>query len=400
MEVAEIKKAIEGLGKAWDEHKTTLATRDEEIKKLGKASSDTETKLAKISADLDKFQEVKARLEAIEVAIKRRGTGHDGKPEATEVEVEHRKALNTYLRKCDSKGLDALAERKALSVNSNPDGGYFVNADMSGRIASRVFETSPMRAVASVQNISTDALEGYFDIDEPGAGWESETAAPAETTTPKIGKWRIPTHELRARPKATQKLLEDAEVDVEAWLSRKVADKFARTESTAFVLGDGVNKPRGLLTYAAGTNWGQIEQIASGGVGVITGDALLNLIYAVKEFYRGGSRFIMGRLAQGAIRKLKDTQGAYLWQPGLEMGQPSTLLGFPITEFNDMPSIATGALAIGFGNLAESYQIVDRLGISVLRDPYSSKPYVEFYTRKRVGGDVVNFEAVKLMVVG
>jgi len=266
-----------------------------------------------------------------------------------------------------------------------------------------VFETSPMRAYASIQVISTDALEGLFDLEEASSGWVGETDARSETGTPQLGKWRIPVHELYAKPKATQKILDDAEINLETWLAQKVAEKFARDEAAAFVAGNGVNKPRGFLSYADGTTLpGTIERINTGANGAFAsapsgGDALIDALYGLKAQYRANATWFMNRATTKLARKLKDSDGAYLWSPGIAAGQPATLLGYPVAAFEDMPDPATGSLSIAVGDMRSAYQIVDRVGIRTLRDPYSAKPYVEFYTTKRVGGDVVNFEAIKLI---
>jgi len=206
---------------------------------------------------------------------------------------------------------------------------------------------------------------------------------------------------MAAKPKASQKLLDDAFVNVEAWLAEKVGEKFARTEATAFVSGDGVNKPRGILTYTAGDGFEMIEQIVSGAAADIsaanTADGLINLVMSLKAPYKAGAAFLMERATVKAVRKLKDTQGQYFWQPSLTAGNPDMIMGFPVYEADDMETIGANALPIAFGNFKVGYQIVDRFGIRTLRDPYSAKPYVEFYTTKRVGGGVKNFEAIKLL---
>jgi HK97 family phage major capsid protein len=209
-----------------------------------------------------------------------------------------------------------------------------------------------------------------------------------------------------ANPAATQKVLDDSFVNLESWLADKVADKFARIENAAFVNGDGVGKPRGFLTYGAGTTLpGTIEQIPTGiNSGFATdgtgGDPLITLIYSLKQAYRSGARFFMPRAVVSLVRKIKDSDGMYIWQPGIAAGQPSTLLGFPVVEFEDMEAPGVTSLSAAFGNMGEAYQIVDRQGIRVLRDPYTNKPYVHFYTVKRTGGDVVNFEAIKILRLG
>ena len=317
-----------------------------------------------------------------------------------------RQALSTYLRRGDQRltaaerdALDRL--QRALSVDSDPDGGFVVTPELSDRISTIVFETSPVRQVATVQAITSDALEGIFDGDEAGFGWIAERGTRAETTTPQLGQWRIPTHELFAAPRATQKLLDDAYLNMEAWLTAKVADRLARAENTAFVSGNGVDRPRGFLTYADGTARGQIQQIPSGGATSITGEGIINAAYALKAAYRQGAVWAMNRSTVGAVRRIREDQpgantGMFIWSPGFGT-QPQSLMGYPIVEMEDMPNIAGGALPIAFGNFAQAYTIVDRQGTRVLRDPYSAKPFVEFYVTRRVGGDVVNFEAIKIM---
>jgi len=243
-------------------------------------------------------------------------------------------------------------------------------------------------------------LEVPNDLGQVDAGWVGEQETRTTTNTPGVGVLRIPAHEMYAMPSATQKLLEDASIDVSAWISGKIADRFARIEATAFVAGTGVKQPRGFLTYPAGTsNNGQIEQIHSGNAALLTADGLINLTFGLKDFYLANAQFLMQRQSVGQVMLLKDLQGRYLWQPSIQAGTPTTLLSYPVQWAADMPAIAAGALPVAFGDFKAGYTIVDRLGISALRDPYTAKPFVLFYTRKRVGGDVVNFEAIKLLLI-
>ncbi len=315
----------------------------------------------------------------------------------------YKSALNNYLRK-NNAGTD-INEIKALSVGSDPDGGFAVPPDMGGRVISLILETSPMRQVANVVTIGSDALEGVNDLSDATSGWVGETEARTETTSPKIGEWRIPVYEQYAEPRATQKLLDDAMFDIEGYLAAKIADRLSRMENAAFINGNGVKKPRGILTYAAGTPsssaFNVIEQVVSGGTGAFAtsnpGDALINLVYSLKAPYRDNACFMMKRATLAEVRKLKDGNENYLWQPDFQTRQGGTLLGFNVVEAEDMPAISSGSLAIAFGDFNAGYQIVDRQGIRILRDSFTAKPYVKFYTTKRVGGDVVNFEAIKLM---
>lgn len=419
----ELKGAFVDLNTAFEEFKKVNDDRLKEIEEKGSVDPILEEKLSKIGDVMDGAQERMDKLELAQKRAKRVVTDADG----NEVDLDKKAldwarvasgdrriefgdaemkkyagAFEQMLRKGEEK-MGGTEEIKALSVGSDPDGGYVVHPDMTGRIVSQVYETSNMRAYASIQTISTDALEGLFDLDEAAAGWVGETASRTETDTPELGKWRIPVHELYAKPKATQKVLEDAAINIEQWLADKVADKFMRVENDAFTNGDGVGKPRGFLTYADGTTLpGTIEQFDTGVNGGFAaapngGDVLIDALYGLKAQYRANATWFMNRATTKLTRKLKDSDGAYLWSPGIAAGQPSTLLGYPVAAFEDMPDPATGSLSIAVGDMRATYQIVDRIGISVLRDPYSAKPYVEFYTRKRTGGDVVNFEALKLV---
>lgn len=398
-----LKTAIKGMGETHDQFKKTMADRDAEIAKHGKSLGETEQKLARLNDAMSNFEAVKERIENVEIALKR-GSFTDRKAEDAEKTEKFSKAFKGYMAQgAESKALDYMKlvgpEVKDMSVGSGPDGGYTVFPDLNGRMVRRIYESSPIRALASVTTISTDAMEGTTDLDQAGVEWPAETATPTDSTTPKVGRWRVAIHEMATRPKITQKLLEDSAWDVEGWLTTKVADRFARGEASAFVNGDGSGKPKGFMTYAAGTAWGQIEQINSGDATKLTPDGLMTLYYSLKEQFRNRATWGMARLTVMAVRTLKNSTGDYLWQPGLQMGQPSMLLGAPVREFADMPAIAGNALPVVLADFAEAYQIVDRLGMTVLRDPYTTKPSVEVYCRRRVGGDVINFEAIKLQKI-
>lgn len=423
IELKDIKEAVDASSKSFEDYKAANDAILKEITEKGVADPLLTEKLAKIDADLDKKQE---RIDQFALALKRKSLSSDGVSTdeldakalawaklvskrnggtTAEFTNEHMDAYKTAFNKFMRKGEEVmdLDERKALSVGSDPDGGYVVHPDMSGQIVTQVFETSPMRQFASIQTISTDALEGLHDLDEAGSGWVAETEARPETTTPQFKAWRIPVHELYANPRATQKLLDDASINIESWLASKVSEKFGRDENTAFITGNGVGRPRGFLTYDDGTtNPGQIEQFDTGVNGGFAADpngadVLLDAIYGLKAQYRNNGVWFLNRTTTKEVRKLKDSDGAYLWLPSVAAGQPSTLFGYTVASFEDMPVLATGSLSMAFGDMRAAYQIVDRMGIRTLRDPYSAKPHVEFYTTKRVGGDVVNFEALKLI---
>jgi len=409
----EVKELIDGIQKDWADFKKTH-TEQLKAKADGKSVADFESKLAAINTSIDEKTD---RLNKLETAFKRSPVlGADGKPAEREEVAQHKAAFLNYVRKGIDAGLPEL-ERKALQVADDTQGGYMVHADMSGRMVKRIFETSPIRQFANVQTISTDALEGPVDSDEASAGWVGESTARAQTGNAKLGMWRIPTHEVYAQPAATQKLLDDAAWDAEGWLSTKMADKFARLENAAFVNGNGVTQPKGFMNYTAvaddsSLNYFALKQIGftktgaaadfapvpASGTDPAQADSLINLVFSLKSQYRDipGTAFAMHRSTFARVRRLRDNLGNYLWQPGLG-GQPSTLLGYAIAEFNDMPLIGANAFPVAFANWREAYQIVDRQGIRILRDPFSAKPFVLFYGVKRTGGDVVNFEAIKLL---
>jgi HK97 family phage major capsid protein len=422
----DINEVVKGLGTAFEEFKKANDQRLDEIKnqkredpvlseKLGRIDAfvaDTQKRLEEAETILARKNKFKAdygdeyaeKASAFEAQMaKARGIPAKGDFAADDLKA-YRKSFVQWMRKGDE--LLDLDSKKALSVGSDPDGGYTVEPDTSGRIVQKIYETSPVRQVASVQAIGTDSLEGLYDLDEAAAEWVEETQSRSQTDTPKLGQWRIPVHELSAKPSITQKLLDDSMIDIEGWLADKVADRFSRTENAAFVAGDGVGKPRGFLTYPDGTNLpGQIQQFPTGESGGFDdsgdgGDVLMDVIYGLKQGYRSGARWMMPRSVTAEVRKLKDAEGRYLWQPGIAAGQPATLLGYGVIEFEDMPDLDNGSLSMAFGNMGEAYQIVDRIGIRVLRDPYTAKPRVLYYTTKRTGGDVVNFEAIKLIRFG
>ncbi len=411
----EVKELLEEIQTGFEEYKKTndalLAAKAD-----GKATAELEAKLAKIEEEMSGHEAVKDRLDAIETAVKRGNFGgRKTEDDVKEEKSEYSDLLCKYMRGGADGGKGwtqkeaarfqelhtSLAERKFLSVQSDPDGGYWVSPDESGRMVQRIFETSPMRTVASVQVISSDSLKGQYEDDEAAVGWVGETEARPTTDTPTTGEWDIPVHEQYAKPKATQKLLDDSMVNVEQWLGNKVSRKFSREENNAFVLGDGTKKPRGFLTYDAAST---IEAFERGSIGQLTTevslalsfDDMIELLGALKDDYAVNATWAFNRRTRTDIRKLKDDEGQYLWQPSVQVGEPATILGRPMVIFDDMPDIAANALSVAVADWAETYQIVDRSGISVLRDPYSAKPFVEFYTRKRVGGDVINFDSIKI----
>ena len=420
----DLKKDIAAVGTAFEEFKKANDEALASKQATGTVDPILEEKLARIDGDIDKAQ---ARLDANELAMKRAARnmtdatgdsaetldkkaqswlrakdGRNADPEFNgESMTAYKSAFNTFLRKGDQTMHGE--ELKALSVGVDADGGFVVEPDLGGQIVKQVFETSMMRAYASIQTISTNSLEGLHDQEDGAAGWVAETAARTTTATPQIAKWSIDVHEMYANPKATQKVLDDAYINLEAWLAEKTASKMARLEATAFVTGSGTGEPQGFLSYAAGTTLPlQIEQISTGvdagyAAAPNGGDILIDAVYGLKAEYRNAASWFMNRQTAKLTRKLKDTDGSYLWSAGIALGQPATLMGYGVASFEDMPDPAVGSLSLAFGDMRSAYQIVDRQGIRVLRDPYTDKPYIGFYSVKRVGGGVVNAEALKIV---
>lgn len=395
MTISTINRKVDELGHSWEEFKKLNDRRLAEIERKGVADSLTLEQINKINNVLDAH---KSKLDNIETAFNRPSFGGEYNEKATSENIlEHKKAFINYVRRGVEGDLSYL-EQKALSVGTDADGGYLVTPQVSENMTRKIFETSPLRQLASVATISSDSLEIIEDNEEAGAAWAaSEVAAVTESTTPQIGKITIDAYELVAQPKATQKLIDDASVDIEAWLTQKLAEVFSRRENTAFITGDGTAKPKGILAYAAGTGANQIEQLNSGTSAVVTADSLIRLFYALKDEYARNATFLMNRSTAQAVRLLKDTTNQYIWNPGLAAGTPDTLMGVPVALASDMPVPAANALSVAVGDFRRAYQIVDRTGVRILRDPYTEKPFVKFYSTKRVGGQVINFEALKIL---
>ncbi|MGR3703460.1 MAG: phage major capsid protein [Paracoccaceae bacterium] len=320
-----------------------------------------------------------------------------------ETEAPHQKAFAAYLRTGDDDGLRALVlEGKAMNTAVAGDGGYLVDPETSQRIRSVLTSGASLRAIANVVQVEATSYDVLVDHSDIGHGWASESGSTTETGTPVIDRISIPLHELSALPKASQRLLDDSAFDLEGWLAGRIADRFARAEAAAFVSGNGIDKPRGFLTHATVDNdvwaWGNLGTVPTGADGAFDGaDAIVDLVYALGAAYRANAVFVMNSKTAGAVRKMKDNDGRFLWSDGLAAAEPARLLGYPVLIAEDMPDIASGAHAIAFGDFGAGYTIAERPDLRVLRDPFSAKPHVLFYATKRVGGDVSDFAAIKLL---
>ncbi|MCU0905749.1 MAG: phage major capsid protein, partial [Tabrizicola sp.] len=325
-----------------------------------------------------------------------------------EVEAPHQKAFNAYLRSGDDDGLRGLTlEGKAMSTAVAADGGYLVDPQTSERIQSLLLSTSSLRSIANVVQVEATSFDVIVDRSEVGSGWATETAATTETATPIIERISIKLHELAAMPKASQRLLDDSAFDVEGWLAEKIATRFIRAEAAAFINGDGVDKPRGILLPTKVANaswtWGNLGYIPTGAaadfLATNPADCIVNLVYALGADYRANAAFVMNSRTVGAVRKMKDVDGRFLWSDGLAVGEPSRLMGYPVVVSEDMPDVAANAFPIAFGDFRAGYTIAERPDMRILRDPFSAKPNVLFYANKRVGGDITDFAAIKLLRV-
>lgn len=431
MEIKQLADTLDQLGRAQEEFKKSndalIAAKAE-----GKAVADLEAKVATLGNALDNLSDLKAQFEEVMAKMQRPGNGPEDKAASDEV-----KGFNAMIRAdYQSKGktapapLDAATygeyksaffklaagvpidslngdERKALSAGSDPDGGYMLPHSTVGRMVSKIYEQSTMRQLATVQNISTDKIEGIVDNDEADAGWVSELGTRSDSGTPQVGKWEIQAHEMYAMPKISQKLIDDAATDVEGWLASKVADKFARVEGAGFTTGNGVGQPRGLFGYTTAATadatraWGTFEHVKTGANGTFhttKADPLQDLIGAMKDQYLQNAQFLMRREMRTALRKMKEaTSDRYLWEPSLQAGQPDRLLGYVARVDQYVPAMATDSLSLAFGDFKEAYTIVDRIGVRTLRDPFTAKPWIVFYSTKRTGGGAINYEAVKFL---
>ncbi|QYF86032.1 phage major capsid protein [Brevundimonas sp. PAMC22021] len=315
---------------------------------------------------------------------------------------EEKSAWDGYLK---TGTAPQVLEVKAGLSGGASSGGYVVPPETERAIERRLMAASPMREIATVRTVASGLFRKPVSTAGVASGWVAETAARPETDPATLALLEFPAADLYANPAATQALLDDAMLDLDEWLAAEVEDAFAAQETQAFVGGDGVNKPRGFLSYStvadATAGWGQIGYVASGAAGGFSSgspaDRLIDLVYAPKAQYRPNGRFVMNRRTVSAIRKFKDADGAYIWQPAARLGETASLLGYPVTEIETVPDVAANSLSIAFGDFQRGYLIVDRAGVRVLRDPYSAKPYVLFYTTKRVGGGVQNFDAIKVM---
>jgi HK97 family phage major capsid protein len=404
IDMNEVHAATDTLARAFEEYKSVNDQRLTDIERRGSVDVLLNDKLGRMDQSINRLQD---DVSSVKTVLRRPAKGVAHKAMLDEGDNEYKSAFLRYVSKGFEGDLSSL-QTKDMDVISDQSGGYIVPVEMADRIVTRQFDTTPMRQLATVMTISSEAVEMLRDTNEPDAQWVSELGSRTDTAEGAIGRVRIPAHELYAQPRATQKLLDDAVINVEEWLISRVAGKFARKENTAFVSGDGLGQPRGFLSYTtaatsdATRSWGVLEHVNTGADAAFNtsnaSDILIDLMHKLKAGYLPKASWLMPRAVADLIRKFKEnTSNAYIWQPGLQAGTPATLLGHQVVLAEDLPAVASGSLSVAFGNFEEAYTIVDRIGLRVLRDPYTAAPFVRFRCSKRVGGDVVNFEAIKVL---
>lgn len=432
--VTKYAEAVTAAQKAADSITTSQKKLGEDVadiqKKFGEdgvivKASEAATKALEEANNLKaKLESVEKTAEWIEKALSRMGTGSGNDPEQKEMEFKAADQTARYLRTgrpmdddVVKRVVEAIHEKsfygieesrkdneiKTLIAGNDPQGGYFIRPERSATMIKRIFETSPLRQYANIETTGGDTLEFIIDDNEAASGgWVGEVQSRSETGTPDIGKLVIPVHEQFAQPKITQKMIDDAGFDIEGWLSGKVTRKFARIENSAFVVGDGSQKPKGFLSYPAWSTPGTyernaLEQVASGDATLFTADGIKALQNALKEDYQGNAIFATKRANFLGITTLTDVDGQYLLDPrSLKMGDTKVLLGKDVVFMDDIPATGAAALAMAYGDFGVGYTIVDRIGFRVIRDNVTQKPFILLYTTKRVGGDVTNYESIKI----
>ncbi|NVM41934.1 phage major capsid protein [Ochrobactrum intermedium] len=405
-ETGDIKAAIDGVNRAFEEFK---AEHTKEIKDI-KAGLGDVVQTEKVDRINEQLGVMSAAIDDLNVKMALGNVpGKEGENETAEMK-EYKADFNEWVRTGEGEGKIRSANKTgvmaSMSVGSNPDGGYTAPVEWDRQITDKLAVVSPMRRFASIQNVRGQGFKHLYNLHGAGSGWVGETDARPETGTPQFAEYSFKFGEIYANPGVTQILLEDSEIDIAAYLAGEVDLQFAQQEGVAFLSGDGVNKPKGVLMYDATAEGalpagekhplGPVLEVNTGDAAELTSDGLIDLVYAIpSERITPSSAFYLNRKTHSVVRKMKDGQGNYLWQPPYQAGQPAQILGYAANELSGMPDVAAGTIPVIFGDMAQGYRIFDRLGVQVLRDPYTKKPYVLFYTRKRVGGGLWNPEFIR-----
>lgn len=397
VDVKDVEQVAQELQAKFDAFKEKNDKRLEAVEQeKGKLAGEVET----LNGKLSELDELKSALEEELKQVKRPAGGPQSKAAS-----EHKTAFIGFMRKGKDDGLREL-ERKALQVGVDEDGGYAVPEELDRTILNLLKDEVVMRQEATTITVGGANYKKLVNLGGTASGWVGETDARPETDASKLGQIEPFMGEIYGNPQATQTMLDDAFFNVEDWINSELAIEFAEQEEIAFTSGNGAKKPKGFLAYASTLDpdktraFGTLQHILSGAAAGVTADAIIKLVYTLRKVHRNGAKFMMNNNSLFAIRILKDSEGNYLWRPGLELGQPSSLAGYGVAENEQMPDIAADAKAIAFGNFKRGYTIVDRIGTRILRDPYTKKPFVGFYTTKRTGGMLVDSQAIKLLQIG
>ncbi|WP_275223052.1 phage major capsid protein [Citrobacter freundii] len=397
VDVKDVEQVAQELQAKFDAFKEKNDKRLEAVEQeKGKLAGEVEN----LNGKLSELDELKSALEEELKQVKRPAGGPQSKAAS-----EHKTAFIGFMRKGKDDGLREL-ERKALQVGVDEDGGYAVPEELDRTILNLLKDEVVMRQEATTITVGGANYKKLVNLGGTASGWVGETDARPETDASKLGQIEPFMGEIYGNPQATQTMLDDAFFNVEDWINSELAIEFAEQEEIAFTSGNGTKKPKGFLAYASTLDpdktraFGTLQHILSGAAAGVTADAIIKLVYTLRKVHRNGAKFMMNNNSLFAIRILKDSEGNYLWRPGLELGQPSSLVGYGVAENEQMPDIAADAKAIAFGNFKRGYTIVDRIGTRILRDPYTKKPFVGFYTTKRTGGMLVDSQAIKLLQIG
>jgi len=404
--MTELISKIEELGKSMHDFQAANDKRLGEIEKKGSADPLLTAEVDKINANVGELLKEKGRLDKIEASLNRGDFGGGGVNEDLKAKAAHKAGFRDYFTRGTEAGLRDKEIQASLTTQVDEDGGFFVPEEVDTSIGRVLEDMGAMRSIARIQQVGAATFKRLHNVGGTTSGWVGEEEARVETNTPQLKALEWPAMELYAEPAATQSMLDDSQFNIENWLADEVSMEFSEQEANAFITGSGIKKPRGLLSYDAIANgseaFGQLGFIASGAAGAFSaapdgGDAIIDLYHALKRGYRANASWLMNDLTFAEIRKLKNTDGAYLFKPGILDGEAFQLLGKSVVIDDFMPDVAANSLSIAFGDFMRGYIITDRMGVRVLRDAYTSKPYVKFYTTKRVGGGLNDSNAIKLM---
>lgn len=422
-----VAEAIDKINTAFSEYKQTNDQRIEAIK-AGKSTADLDAKLARMDEAMTSLSEQKSRLEKVETKLARPGAfaGADREQRESQEATEYKEALYDWIRSprdfqreqrmqqtfqaLEAKSNTGPAERRAsqATTGSNAAGGYALPEVIERTIARLSADISPIRQIATVRQVGSTDYKELFDIGGAGFEWVGETDTRSQTDTPNLVEVAPTFGMASAKPQASEESLDDLFFNVEDWLTSSSSESMAVGEGAAFIRGDGVKKPTGILggpapvaTADAARAFGTLQYIASGQAAALPSnpEVFMDMVYALRARYRNNAQWLTSKLILAAMRKYKDGDGRYLWQPALTAGQPATFLGYGITEAEDMPALAANSFPLAFGDFKEGYLICDRVGMRITRDEITTPGFVKFYVRKRVGGKLRNTQAIKLLKV-